>query len=344
MTTLLSSNDLAFFRSIAKTAAVLLVCLRIDEIYPGRAIADFEISDILEQDPRTINKQMRSLSASGLMLEQRENKYVVTVLGRNTFFAYRQETTLSIEETKITSATPVLRAQNVPHDMNDDESLIINDYESSSIIERNTKCAKYLEATGVLFGTPVSQTGLATNRNPDWVMAWISKAYQDRRNLTNPCGMIYSKLKKNERPPQYLLQNPIAGLPDEFLVAAGLLEETASDEAEESSADKEPFPTLADDTVNVRLNDGNSMSAAQAWQSVLGQLQMEMPRSSFDTWVRDTKAVHFEQDTLSIGVVNSYARDWLENRLQSTVERLLVGILNRQVVVEFVVAVETESV
>ena len=86
------------------------------------------------------------------------------------------------------------------------------------------------------------------------------------------------------------------------------------------------------------------MNAEHAWQSVLGQLQMEMPKASFDTWVRDTKAVHFEQDTLSIGVVNSYARDWLENRLQSTVERLLVGILNRQVVVEFVVAVETESV
>ena len=31
------------------------------------------------------------------------------------------------------------------------------------------------------------------------------------------------------------------------------------------------------------------MNVEQAWQSVLGQLQMEMPRASFDTWVRDTK-------------------------------------------------------
>ena len=28
------------------------------------------------------------------------------------------------------------------------------------------------------------------------------------------------------------------------------------------------------------------MNAEQAWQSVLGQLQMEMPRASFDTWSR----------------------------------------------------------
>ena len=33
------------------------------------------------------------------------------------------------------------------------------------------------------------------------------------------------------------------------------------------------------------------MDAEQAWQAVIGQLQMEMPRASFDTWVRDTRFV-----------------------------------------------------
>ena len=37
------------------------------------------------------------------------------------------------------------------------------------------------------------------------------------------------------------------------------------------------------------------MNAEQAWQSVLGQLQMEMPRASFDTWVRDTRPVLYEK-------------------------------------------------
>ena len=44
------------------------------------------------------------------------------------------------------------------------------------------------------------------------------------------------------------------------------------------------------------------MNAEQAWQSVLGQLQMEMPRASFDTWVRDTKPVSYHDGTLTIGV------------------------------------------
>ncbi|MGB8983115.1 MAG: DnaA/Hda family protein, partial [Anaerolineales bacterium] len=79
------------------------------------------------------------------------------------------------------------------------------------------------------------------------------------------------------------------------------------------------------------------MNVEQAWQSVLGQLQMEMPRASFDTWVRDTKPVSYQDGTLTIGVRNAYARDWLENRLASTVSRLLVGILNASVAVNFVV-------
>src|SRR5215208_6827464 len=80
-----------------------------------------------------------------------------------------------------------------------------------------------------------------------------------------------------------------------------------------------------------------SMNAEQAWQSVLGQLQMEMPRASFDTWVRDTKPVSYQDGTLTIGVRNAYARDWLESRLASTVSRLLVGIMNATVAVNFIV-------
>lgn len=79
------------------------------------------------------------------------------------------------------------------------------------------------------------------------------------------------------------------------------------------------------------------MDAHQAWQSVLGQLLMEMPRAAFDTWVRDTEALSLEDGTLNISTRNEYARDWLESRLQSTVTRLLVGVLNQSVDVCFVV-------
>jgi chromosomal replication initiator protein len=85
------------------------------------------------------------------------------------------------------------------------------------------------------------------------------------------------------------------------------------------------------------------MNAEQAWQSVLAQLQMEMPRASFDTWVRDTSPLAYENGIITVGVRNAYARDWLESRLSSTVSRLLIGILNSNVAVEFVVTQSDEN-
>jgi chromosomal replication initiator protein len=79
------------------------------------------------------------------------------------------------------------------------------------------------------------------------------------------------------------------------------------------------------------------MDAERAWQSALGQLQMEMPKASFDTWVRDTQIHSYDDGLFTIGVRNAYARDWLESRLSSTVTRLLMGIMNRAVDVSFVV-------
>lgn len=79
------------------------------------------------------------------------------------------------------------------------------------------------------------------------------------------------------------------------------------------------------------------MKAQQAWQAAIGQLQMEMPKASFDTWVRDTEFISYEDGSFIIGVQNAYARDWLQSRLTSTVTRLLTGIMNRTVEVNFVI-------
>ncbi len=79
------------------------------------------------------------------------------------------------------------------------------------------------------------------------------------------------------------------------------------------------------------------MKAEQAWQAALGQLQMDMPKASFDTWVRNAEIVSYEDNVFIIGVPNAYARDWLESRLTSKIKRLLCGIMNRTVSLRFIV-------
>lgn len=79
------------------------------------------------------------------------------------------------------------------------------------------------------------------------------------------------------------------------------------------------------------------MNADQAWQAAQGQLQLEMPKAAFDTWVRGADYFSYEDGTFVISVKNAYARDWLENRLSSTVMRILTGMMNRTVEVRFIV-------
>lgn len=77
------------------------------------------------------------------------------------------------------------------------------------------------------------------------------------------------------------------------------------------------------------------MNLQQAWQATLGQLQMDMPKASFDTWVRSAELVNQNGSSVTIGVQNAYARDWLDSRLSSTISHLMAGYLDSPVDVDF---------
>jgi len=79
------------------------------------------------------------------------------------------------------------------------------------------------------------------------------------------------------------------------------------------------------------------MNAQQAWQATIGQLQMELSKASFDTWVKNTQLISFEDEsgTFALGAGNAYACDWLDSRLKSTVVNKLSGMMARPVAVEF---------
>ncbi len=79
------------------------------------------------------------------------------------------------------------------------------------------------------------------------------------------------------------------------------------------------------------------MKASQAWQATLGQLQLEMPKAAFDTWVRDANLIAYEDGAFTIGVQNAYARDWLDERLSGTIKDALTKSMKRSVAVRFIV-------
>jgi chromosomal replication initiator protein len=79
------------------------------------------------------------------------------------------------------------------------------------------------------------------------------------------------------------------------------------------------------------------MNPQNAWQTTMGQLQKDLSKASFDTWVRSTEMVSHKDSTFTIGVPNAYARDWLDDRLSSTVVHILTGMMGTPQQVRFIV-------
>ena len=80
------------------------------------------------------------------------------------------------------------------------------------------------------------------------------------------------------------------------------------------------------------------MTPQQAFQTALDQLQREIPKAAFDTWVQHTELIAFTDGVFTLGAKNAYARDWLTDRLTSTIDKILSGAMNQAVAVKFVVS------
>lgn len=63
--------------------------------------------------------------------------------------------------------------------------------------------------------------------------------------------------------------------------------------------------------------------AQKQWQAALGELQLQMTRATFDTWLRGSRVIGCEDDIFTIYVRHAYAVDWLQNRLQCVIQRTL---------------------
>ena len=79
------------------------------------------------------------------------------------------------------------------------------------------------------------------------------------------------------------------------------------------------------------------MNANDIWHATLGELQLQMTRATFDTWVRPTRAITYQDGAMTVGVHSPYAKEWLENRLNTTIQRTVTGIVGKSVEMRYVV-------
>lgn len=87
------------------------------------------------------------------------------------------------------------------------------------------------------------------------------------------------------------------------------------------------------------------MNPQQAWTTAFNQLEVQLDRANFDTWLRDAVFIGFEESNepdmpsvFTIGVSNSFAVDMLQHRLYRTVRRIVSDAYGEPVELRFEVS------
>jgi hypothetical protein len=83
--------------------------------------------------------------------------------------------------------------------------------------------------------------------------------------------------------------------------------------------------------------------AASRWKAALAELELQMTRSTFTTWVKPLVAVSLEEDTLTLDAPNEYIQDWVMNRLHTPIARTISGIVGRPIKLVVTVGRESET-
>ncbi|MCS7276695.1 MAG: chromosomal replication initiator protein DnaA [Dehalococcoidia bacterium] len=76
-------------------------------------------------------------------------------------------------------------------------------------------------------------------------------------------------------------------------------------------------------------------AARRLWETVLGQLQLQVTRPNYDTYLRDTVGLELTADRLVVGAPNDYAAAWLSSRALPLITSTVTRVLGRRVEVTF---------
>lgn len=77
------------------------------------------------------------------------------------------------------------------------------------------------------------------------------------------------------------------------------------------------------------------MQADKIWQAALGELQLQVTKANFDTWLKDTRGTDYSNGIFTVAVPTSFIAEWLKSRLYPVVCRILSAITGQNVEVSF---------
>jgi chromosomal replication initiator protein len=78
-------------------------------------------------------------------------------------------------------------------------------------------------------------------------------------------------------------------------------------------------------------------TAYEIWDTALGELQLQVSKANFRTWLEKTKGLSYQDNQLILGVPNTFVAEYLDKNLRSLIEKTLIGITQSEVKVLFTV-------
>jgi len=76
-------------------------------------------------------------------------------------------------------------------------------------------------------------------------------------------------------------------------------------------------------------------SAKQIWETTLGELQIQVSKHNFQTWLKKTVGISYQDNEFVIVVPNTFVAEYLDKNQRSLIEKTLIGITRRNVGVFF---------
>lgn len=76
-------------------------------------------------------------------------------------------------------------------------------------------------------------------------------------------------------------------------------------------------------------------TAKETWDACKGALQVQVSKSNFETWLKDTEGICCQGKRFVVGTPSTFAKEWLEKRLRSLVVKVLMGITGQELDVQF---------
>jgi len=80
-----------------------------------------------------------------------------------------------------------------------------------------------------------------------------------------------------------------------------------------------------------------SRTAYDIWQTALGELQLQVSKANYRTWLEKTKGISFEANSLVVSAPNTFVAEYLDKTLRSLIEKTLIGVARTAVKVHFII-------